>query len=78
MNEASPHIVNIGRMIEDMENKIRNEINEVYFCKTKDVVNSLRSAKVLLLDQNENEETTMKQELAKAISQRNVREEEDE
>jgi len=26
-----------------MENKIRNTLNEIYFGKTKDVVNSLRS-----------------------------------
>lgn len=26
-------------MIEDMENKIRNTLNEIYFGKTKDVVN---------------------------------------
>lgn len=30
-------------MVEDMENKIRNTLNEIYFSKTKDIVNSLRS-----------------------------------
>jgi capping protein (actin filament) muscle Z-line, beta len=39
VSETSPHIANIGRMIEDMENKIRNTLNEIYFGKTKDVVN---------------------------------------
>jgi len=43
VSEASPHIVNIGRMVEDMENKIRNTLNEIYFGKTKDIVNGLRS-----------------------------------
>lgn len=43
VSDASAHIANIGRMVEDMENKIRNTLNEIYFGKTKDVVNSLRS-----------------------------------
>jgi capping protein beta len=43
VSEGNPHIANIGRMVEDMENKIRNTLNEIYFGKTKDIVNSLRS-----------------------------------
>lgn len=43
VGESSPHIVNIGKMIEDMENKIRNTLNEIYFGKTRDIVNGLRS-----------------------------------
>ncbi|XP_068700545.1 F-actin-capping protein subunit beta [Montipora capricornis] len=43
VSEASPHIANIGRMIEDMENKMRNTLNDIYFGKTKDIVNALRS-----------------------------------
>lgn len=38
-----PHIVNIGKMVEDMENKMRSTLNEIYFGKTKDIVNNLRS-----------------------------------
>lgn len=30
-------------MHQDMENKIRNTLNEIYFGKTKDIVNGLRS-----------------------------------
>ncbi|KAG6459786.1 hypothetical protein O3G_MSEX011604 [Manduca sexta] len=30
-------------MVEDMENKIRNTLNDIYFGKTKDIVNGLRS-----------------------------------
>ena len=33
VSEASPHIANIGRLVEDMENKIRNTLNEIYFGK---------------------------------------------
>jgi capping protein beta len=34
-------------MVEDMENKIRNTLNEIYFGKTKDIVNGLRSVQSL-------------------------------
>merc|ERR1719384_2306515 len=47
VSEASPHIANIGRLVEDMENKIRNTLNEIYFGKTKDIVNGLRSVQPL-------------------------------
>lgn len=43
VNDANPHISNIGRMVEDMENKMRSSLNEIYFGKTKDVVNDLRT-----------------------------------
>lgn len=43
VNDTNPHIINIGRMIEDMENKIRNTLNEIYFGKTRDIINSVRS-----------------------------------
>ena len=63
VNEANPHISNIGKMVEvscgdfyavvfyflqcifpfqEMENKMRSSLNEIYFGKTKDVVNDLR------------------------------------
>ena len=51
VSEASPHIANIGRLVEDMENKIRNTLNEIYFGKTRDIVNGLRSV-VPLKDAN--------------------------
>jgi len=41
-NDHNPHVSNIGRMIEDMELKLRNTIEFIYFGKTKDVVNELR------------------------------------
>ena len=39
----STHIANIGRMVEEMENQIRNSLNTIYFDKTKSILNSLRS-----------------------------------
>ncbi|KAL7843808.1 hypothetical protein AOLI_G00253200 [Acnodon oligacanthus] len=47
VSESSPHIANIGRLVEDMENKIRSTLNEIYFGKTKDIVNGLRSVQTL-------------------------------
>ncbi|KAF3920829.1 hypothetical protein ABW21_db0200201 [Orbilia brochopaga] len=43
VEDDSSHIVNIGRLVEDMELKMRNLLQEVYFGKAKDVVNDLRS-----------------------------------
>ena len=42
LNDANSHIANIGRQVEDMENKMRNTLNEIYFGKTRDIVNDLR------------------------------------
>lgn len=39
----STHIANIGRMVEEMENQIRQSLNTIYFDKTKSILNSLRS-----------------------------------
>ncbi|KAL1465821.1 hypothetical protein WDU94_005360 [Cyamophila willieti] len=68
VSETSPHIANIGRMVEEMENKIRNTLNEIYFGKTKDIVNGLRSLQPL-------SETTaqhaLREDLAKALKKRN-------
>jgi len=36
------HIMNIGKLVEDMELKMRNLLQEVYFGKAKDVVGDLR------------------------------------
>lgn len=41
------HVVNIGRMVEDMETRMRNLLQEVYFGKAKDVVGDLRSIRPL-------------------------------
>ncbi|CAD6192455.1 unnamed protein product [Caenorhabditis auriculariae] len=33
INDQNPHLVNIGKMIEDQESKMRSTINEIYFGK---------------------------------------------
>ncbi|KAH0585361.1 hypothetical protein H2248_008599 [Termitomyces sp. 'cryptogamus'] len=43
IHDSSSHITNIGKMIEDLENKMRNTLQEVYFGKTRDIVYDLRS-----------------------------------
>ena len=40
----NPHVSNIGRMVEDMEMKLRTSLETIYFGKTKDIVNELRQA----------------------------------
>ncbi|KAL2632753.1 hypothetical protein R1flu_004232 [Riccia fluitans] len=36
------HMTNMGKMIEEMESKLRNGLDQVYFGKTKEVVSTLR------------------------------------
>ena len=38
---AISHLANMGRMIEDMENRMRDSLQDVYFGKTKSCVNML-------------------------------------
>jgi capping protein beta len=41
--EPGAHVGNVGRAVEEMESKMRNLLQEVYFGKTRDVVFELRS-----------------------------------
>jgi capping protein beta len=43
MDTDDSHIANIGKLVEDMEIKMRNLLQEVYFGKAKDIVGDLRS-----------------------------------
>jgi len=55
VNVENPHLINIGRMIEEMENRLRQTIETIYFGKTKDIVNELRqSVSVGILKQRQN------------------------
>ena len=49
------HIANIGRLVEDIELKMRNLLQEVYFGKAKDVVGNLRSVGSLSEGQRDRE-----------------------
>lgn len=67
VTESTPHIANIGKMVEDMENKIRSTLNEIYFGKTRDIVNGLRSSSSIS-DQQKKQE--LKKDLAAALIKR--------
>jgi len=43
VSDATPHVSNIGKMVEDMEIKLRTTLEQIYFGKTKDIVSELRS-----------------------------------
>ncbi|KAJ3121904.1 F-actin-capping protein subunit beta [Nowakowskiella sp. JEL0407] len=47
LEDYSSHVSNLGRMVEDMELKLRNSLQVVYFGKTSDISNDLRSLKSL-------------------------------
>lgn len=42
VDKINPHVANTGRMVEDMELKLRVTLQTIYFDKTKDIVNNLR------------------------------------
>uniref|UniRef100_A0A1I8A3W4 F-actin-capping protein subunit beta n=1 Tax=Steinernema glaseri TaxID=37863 RepID=A0A1I8A3W4_9BILA len=43
LNDQNPHLVNIGKMIEEQESKMRSTLNDVYFGKTSQIVGDLRT-----------------------------------
>jgi capping protein beta len=55
VNEANPHVSNIGKMVEDMEIKLRNTLEQIYLSKTKDIANELRSATSATFNANRKE-----------------------
>ncbi|EHH14394.1 hypothetical protein EGK_00314, partial [Macaca mulatta] len=69
VGDCSPHIANIGRLVEDMENKIRSTLNEIYFGKTKDIVNGLRSIDAIPDNQKFKQ---LQRELSQVLTQRQI------
>ena len=67
ITDMSSHIANIGKLVEDMENKIRNTLNEIYFGKTNSILNGLRSLSPLS-DQKQQE--ALRTDLANALQRR--------
>lgn len=55
---------------QDMENKIRNTLNEIYFGKTKDIVNGLRSVQSL---SEQRQQADLRNDLAKALQKRQAK-----
>jgi len=67
VNDSNPHVSNVGRMVEDMEIKLRNTLEQIYFGKTKDIVNELRnimSASVM------NQRKEMQQQIGNSIGKK--------
>jgi capping protein beta len=48
LSVAEGHLCNMGRMIEELEGKLRNSLEQVYFGKTKEMVCTLRPPTELL------------------------------
>ncbi|WVR05458.1 hypothetical protein IAU60_002474 [Kwoniella sp. DSM 27419] len=67
LTNTAGHIPNIGRMVEDMEIKMRNLLSSVYFGKTKDVINDLRSQSGL---ETKSREEMLRAELAGKLGAR--------
>lgn len=68
LEDPSQHIANIGRLIEESEIKMRNSLQEIYFGKTKDIVNDLRSMRA---SSEMKQQADMAAELASKLAQRN-------
>jgi F-actin-capping protein subunit beta len=45
LNDANTHVSNMGRLVEEMEIKLRTTLEQIYFGKTKDIANELRSVR---------------------------------
>lgn len=41
--EDKDHLANIGEMVEEAENKLRDQLSGVYFDKTKEITHAIRS-----------------------------------
>lgn len=67
VTDMSSHIPNIGKLVEDMENKIRNTLNEIYFGKTNSILNGLRSLSSL---SDQRQQDALRTDLANALQKR--------
>ncbi|XP_072461597.1 F-actin-capping protein subunit beta-like isoform X2 [Notamacropus eugenii] len=65
--DSSPHIANIGRLVEDMENNFRSRLNNVYFGKTKDTANGLRSVQTFA---DKSKQEALKDDLVEAFKRK--------
>ncbi|KAJ3616138.1 hypothetical protein Zmor_012040 [Zophobas morio] len=68
LSEFNMHVPNIGRMVEEMENKMRGYLSEIYFSKTKDVINDIRKMQGVRHGQAMK---AMQSELAASLARRN-------
>ncbi|KAI9206586.1 F-actin-capping protein subunit beta [Polychytrium aggregatum] len=69
LDDYSAHVGNLGRIVEDVEIKMRNALQEIYFGKTREVVNDLRSATNLEVVQ---QQMSVTNELFAMLNKRNA------
>lgn len=65
MSEQTPHIFNIGKMIEDLESKMRSMLSDVYFGKTRQILSDLRTLETTTEIKNRE---TMADDIKKAVN----------
>ncbi|KHJ34953.1 putative f-actin capping protein beta subunit [Erysiphe necator] len=70
VDNDSSHILNIGKLVEDMELNMRNLLQEVYFGKAKDVVGDLRSVESLI---ETSKDKATQQEMIHSINLQNLK-----
>jgi capping protein beta len=63
--EAHSHVVNIGTLVEEIESRMRNVLNEVYFGKSRDIVDDLRTIET---SATISDERKLQSEVAKGLS----------
>jgi len=68
ITDSLSHIVNIGRLVEQMENRIRSSLNDIYFGKTNDIFHSLRS-----INPNDSGQQDVLKEELRAVLERNAK-----
>eukprot|EP00051_Salpingoeca_urceolata_P033508 m.20951 g.20951 ORF g.20951 m.20951 type:complete len:281 (+) comp6313_c0_seq1:94-936(+) len=66
--EDCRHLANIGRLIEDMENRVRAVAHEVCFGRTNQIFNELRSAQGVAVDQHKKD---AQEQVADDVERRN-------
>jgi capping protein beta len=67
--DRKQHIGNIGQLVEDAEIKMRGSLNDIYFGKTKDIVNDLRSVEKL---SDKAKQRAFQEEIARRLEQRGI------
>jgi len=67
LNKEWTHVQNIGKMIEEMEFKLRSTLETIYFGKTKDIVNNLRTS---VGTQQLNAQSKLQDEIKRSLGQK--------
>jgi len=67
INKDWNHVCNIGKMVEEMEFKLRQTLETIYFGKTKDIVNQLRT---IVGTQQLNAQNALQDQIKKSLGQK--------